>query len=239
MTRPGDRGYIMVVLLIGMGITAIWMTAALPAWRHQVQRQREEDLIFIGEQYARAIVLYQRKNRGAFPPSIEILVTQRHLRKAWKDPITGEDFAPIGANMPGPGQPTGGTPGRNTGPGLPQTPGRGGTPQQQGQLVGITGVRSRSQETSIKVYKNLQQHSLWPFDAAQMYSVMGGNPLQQQGQQPGGGPGRGGPTGPGGPGRGGPGGPGGPGTGRGGDGRGGPTGPTGPTLPGRGRGGGL
>jgi type II secretory pathway pseudopilin PulG len=55
-SRLDDGGYIMVVLLIGMAITAIWMSAALPAWRQQVQRQREEDLIFRGEQYARAIV---------------------------------------------------------------------------------------------------------------------------------------------------------------------------------------
>jgi hypothetical protein len=48
----------MVALLVGMSIAAIWMTAALPAWRQQAQRQKEEDLIFRGEQYARAIVLY-------------------------------------------------------------------------------------------------------------------------------------------------------------------------------------
>lgn len=229
---PADRGYIMVVLLIGMVITAIWMSAALPAWRQQVQRQREDDLIFIGEQYARAIVLYQKKNRDAFPPSIDVLVSQKFLRKAWKDPITGEEFAPIGVGIQVQGQPTGGTPGRNTGPGIPQTPGRGGTPQGQTQMVGISGVRSRSQATSIKIYRNLQQHSLWPFDAQQMYAAMGYFP--GRGGGPGGPTGPGGGRGPGGPGT--PGGPGGPGTGRG-DPRGGPTGPTGPIGPGRGRGG--
>jgi type II secretory pathway pseudopilin PulG len=40
----------MVVLLVAMAVGAIWMSALLPAWRQQVQRQREEELIFIGEQ---------------------------------------------------------------------------------------------------------------------------------------------------------------------------------------------
>jgi len=225
----------MVVLLVGMAVAAIWMSALLPAWRQQVQRQREEDLIFIGEQYARAIVLYQMKNQAAFPPSIEALVSGHYLRKAWKDPITGEDFAVIGPPM-GPGTAPG-TPGRQTGPGIPsQGPGRSTAPSAQQvtpSFAGVSGVRSRSKATSIKIYRNLQQHDLWPFDAAQMYPVLG-NPSRQ------GGPGRGGPGGPVGPG-----GPGGPGGQRGGDGRavgpggrGGPTGPGGAQLPpgGRGRG---
>jgi type II secretory pathway pseudopilin PulG len=230
-----EQGYILVVLLVGMAVAAIWMSTLLPAWRQQVQREREEDLIFIGEQYARSIVLYQMKNQGAFPPNIEALVSGHYLRKQWKDPITGEDFALFGLGL---GAPGGTQPGRTTGPAptTPQTPGRGapgGTPTGQQAAAGVSGVRSRSNATSIKIYKNLQQHSLWPFDAAQMYNVMGYRPGQQPGRggqpgQPGqGGPGRGGP-GQGGPGQGGP--------GRGTDGRGGGPvgGPAGPLPPGRG-----
>lgn len=228
-----DSGYIMVVLLVGMAVAAIWMSALLPAWRQQVQREREEELIFIGEQYMRAIVLYQFKNQGAFPPSIEALVSGHYLRKQWKDPITGEDFAVMG---PGLAAPAGTQPGRPTGPAptTPQQPGRAGVPGgvPGGQVMaGISGVRSRSNATSIKIYRNLQQHSLWPFDAAFMYPVMG-NPLGRQG-----GPGRGNPgpnqPGQGGPGRGGPV-QGGPGPGRGGDGRGAPATPLPPGRGGRG-----
>jgi type II secretory pathway pseudopilin PulG len=224
----------MVVLLVAMAVAAIWMSAILPAWRQQVQREREEDLIFIGEQYARSIVLYQMKNQGAFPPNIEALVSGNYLRKQWKDPITGEDFAVVGFGL---GAPGGAQPGRSTGPAptTPQPPGRGApggaVPGGQQMMAGVSGVRSRSKATSIKIYKNLQEHDLWPFDAGQMYAVMG-NPLSRQG-----GPGRGGQPnqpGRGGPGQGGPG-QGGPGTGRGGDGRGGPAGgPAGPLPPGRG-----
>src|SRR6187455_786265 len=112
--RDDDRGFAMVALLVGMAIAAIWMTASLPSWRQQVQRQREEDLIFRGEQYARAIMLYQDKNRQANPPSIDILVSQHYLRKKWKDPITNDDFQLMGIGIvqqPGRAQqPLGATP---------------------------------------------------------------------------------------------------------------------------------
>jgi type II secretory pathway pseudopilin PulG len=233
-----DGGFAMVALLIGMSVAAIVMTAALPAWRQQVQRNKEEDLIFRGEQYARAIYLFQQKNRGANPPSIDVLVSQHFLRKKWKDPITGKDFIPVGAgialpggsSLPGGGVPGGGQPGGTPGGGRPggqpaaQTPGRagqsapgpgqsgGGQPfQTSGQQPGITGVRSESNATSIKIYQGQQVHSYWAFDAQLMAARMG-RLNQQQGQQPGrqqgqpggqpgqGGPGArpGGPAGPGG-----------------------------------------
>ena len=205
-----DRGYIMVVLLIAMAVTAIWMSAALPAWRQQAQRAREDDLVFRGEQYARAIVTYQKKNQGALPPNIDILVTQRYLRKKWKDPVTGKDFAPVGAGldpsmqpggtgprgaqppiMPGPTAP-GGVPGgapAGRGPGGAQQAAQGGN-----QPPGVSGVRSLSTATSIKIYNNQQQHNLWEFDARRFYAQMSYNPNPQRGGQPGqpgqGGPGR-------------------------------------------------
>jgi hypothetical protein len=86
--------------------------------------------------------------------------------------------------------PTAGTPGRGTGgvPGVAQ--------------AGITGVRSSSQDTSIRVYNNQQVYSQWAFDASAMFNRMGC--IAAMRGQPGG-PGRGGPGGlpggrPGGPG---------------------------------------
>jgi type II secretory pathway pseudopilin PulG len=209
-----DHGYILVVLLVGMAIAAIWMSAALPAWRHQVQRQREDDLVFRGEQYARAIVTYQKKNQGVLPPDIDILVNQHYLRKKWKDPISKEDFFPVGSGILAPGRggspgqsPAGGQPGAGQpGAGQPGAgqPGAGqpgaGQPgaAQASQTPGITGVRSRSTATSIKIYRGQQQYNLWEFDARYFYGLMGYNPNPQQpAGQPGRGqqPGRGGPDG--------------------------------------------
>jgi hypothetical protein len=135
------------------------------------------------------------------PPDIDILVSQHFLRKKWKDPVTGEDFVPVGIGVGAPGSGTqSGTPGG-------QTPGRpsggapsGGTPLTN-QNPGVSGVRSKSNATSIKLYEQQQQHSLWPFDGT-TYRMRSGRNMPQQGQQPGqpprGAPGTGGPPGSGG-----------------------------------------
>jgi type II secretory pathway pseudopilin PulG len=92
----GERGYAMVVLLVSLSIMTVMMSVAMPVWKQMVQREKEAELVFRGEQYARAIGLFQRKNGpGTLPPSIDVLVEQRYLRKKYKDPITNDDFAPI------------------------------------------------------------------------------------------------------------------------------------------------
>jgi len=69
---------------------SVLMAVAMPSWRHQMQREREAELIFRGEQYARAVGLFQRKFAGTFPPSIDVLYQQKFLRKKYKDPMTPE-----------------------------------------------------------------------------------------------------------------------------------------------------
>jgi type II secretory pathway pseudopilin PulG len=192
-TVPGtdldDGGYIMVVLLIGMAVVAIWMSAALPAWRQQAVREKEAELIFRGEQYARAIFLYRQENNQAPPPNIDTLVNRRYLRKKYLDPMTGQDFVPVAGlsispGSPGPGRGTQPQPGRGAGS---QVPGGGFV---QGQ-PGITGVRSTSTETSMVVYENQQVYNQFPFDwtfEAQRAGAMGPISIEPDGQ---GGTGRG------------------------------------------------
>src|SRR5687768_1610183 len=89
--RLGDeRGYLMVALLVAMSIMAIMMGAALPAWRTLAQREKEAELVFRGEQYARAIGLFQRSRGNATPPNLDVLVNEKFLRKKYKDPITND-----------------------------------------------------------------------------------------------------------------------------------------------------
>lgn len=91
----GERGYAMVALLVLMSVMAVAMTVALPAWSTLARREREAELVFRGEQYSRAIMLFQRKYAGAFPPNADVLVNERFLRRKYKDPITNDDFQPI------------------------------------------------------------------------------------------------------------------------------------------------
>lgn len=138
-----DQGYVMAVLLIGMAITAVWMSALLPAWRQQVTRQREQDLIFRGEQYARAVALFYVRNQCTLPTNVDDLVARKFLRKKWKDPITNDDFILVPGAQPGQGgaQQPGATPGRG-GTGAPPVgqPGRSGATPVGGVGGGTTGT---------------------------------------------------------------------------------------------------
>ena len=105
----------MAALLVGMAVMAIMLSVAMPVWRTAVQREREAELIFRGEQYAHAIELFNRKN-GGFPPSLAVLEQGRFIRKLYKDPMTEEgDFQPVYV-----GQAIGGV------PVVPTVPGGGG-----------------------------------------------------------------------------------------------------------------
>jgi type II secretory pathway pseudopilin PulG len=189
--QGNERGYAMAALLVAVAVMAVLMSVALPAWRHQAQREKEAELVFRGEQWVRAMQQYQRKNGpGTMAPSLDVLVQQRFVRKKWKDPITGEDFVPVMVGQ----QPS--QPGQGGRQGAPPTP-----PTFGGQPVGgggIMGVRSKSTEASIREYKGATRYDQWQFLAGNIGAVPGG----PGGQPIPGGPGRGGP-GAGGPGRGG------------------------------------
>jgi hypothetical protein len=178
-----DAGYIMVVLLIGMAVSAVWMAAMLPAWRQQAIRQKEAELIFRGEEYARAIALYWRKNNQSLPTSFDVLVSQRYLRKKYLDPMTNKEFLAVGGV--GPGSTSPGAGGRGQGPGTGPI-----GPAQFGARAGISGVRSTSTETSIVVYRGQTSYSQFPFDYIMALQRMGTTTQPQLGGD--GGRGRGG-----------------------------------------------
>jgi type II secretory pathway pseudopilin PulG len=188
-TRFDDDGFTMVVLLVVMAIMAVGMTAMLPTWRQQAIREKEEELIFRGNQYARALVLYSRKNNNLLPPNIDVLYDGKYLRKKWKDPITDADFGLLPAGQPanaGRGNPQGPvTPGggRSGGPAQPAQPtpggrgtGAGGSSAFGGQQVigSIQGVYSTSTDTSIRVYQNQQRYIDWQFTIQTALPLMGG-----------------------------------------------------------------
>jgi type II secretory pathway pseudopilin PulG len=132
--RSDDRGYAMVLALVAIAVLGVWTSALLPTWRQQDAREKEAELAFRGEQYARAVTLYTRARRTP-PPDVDALINFHYLRKKWKDPITGEDFVAVaGSNQPGvggggaPGSP-GGNPGTGVGGGNNRA---GGGPQSIG-----------------------------------------------------------------------------------------------------------
>jgi type II secretory pathway pseudopilin PulG len=190
--QGGERGYAMAALLVAMTIAAIMMTVALPVWKQMEQREREEELVFRGQQYVRALRLFSQKYANSSPPSLDILVEQRFIRKKFKDPITNDDFQPILAGQAIPGASTGasgatgatgargGTGSSPFGSGIgrsgstsqPATAGRGatgpggvsaiGTPGA-GATGGIMGVVSKSKDKSIRLYNGRSHYNEWAF----------------------------------------------------------------------------
>ena len=176
----------MAALLVALAVMAVLASAAMPPWKQMAQREKEAELIFRGQQYARAIGLFQRRaGPGVNPPNLDVLVQQRFLRKKYKDPITGDDFDLISPatpmavpTAPTPGTQTRGAPAGTTAPtttrgGLSQplsTPGRGTQPGG-GAAVGfggtvaggIVGVQSKSKAESIRIYNGRTHYNEWQF----------------------------------------------------------------------------
>jgi type II secretory pathway pseudopilin PulG len=223
----------MAALLVALAVMAVAMTIALPAWRHQTQREKEEELIFRGRQYVRAVQLFQRRYAAAYPPDVDVLVKQKFLRRKYADPMVKDgEFeilyqTSIIAGSPAQGR--GGTqPGQAPSSGRPGQPSitfdsRSGAVTLSGQTRvggvagprgGVIGVRSKSMEPSIRTYNGAAQYNEWLFMFVPRAATPGmrGGPGGTGGGMPGGrggqgmGPGGGFPGGPGGAGRGGQGG---------------------------------
>lgn len=159
----------MAALLIGMSVAAVLMTAVMPVWKQMAQREKEAELVFRGEQYARAIGLYQKRSGpGVLPPNLDVLVEGRFLRKKFTDPVTGEDF-----DLLSPAQAAGGTSptaaagrgGQVQGRGTPPGSGTvaGVAPGGRGAVGGIVGVASKSKEASLRVYNGRTHYNEWQF----------------------------------------------------------------------------
>ncbi len=82
------KGYALIILLFAIFVMSIGFLVAVPVWKTQIQREKEEELIFRGKQYVEAIRLYQMKHPGSFPKSFDELVEERCIRKLFKDPMT-------------------------------------------------------------------------------------------------------------------------------------------------------
>lgn len=210
MRAISERGYAMAALLVGMSVMAIMMSVALPVWRTMAQREREAELIFRGEQYARAVELFQRKYAGGFPPNLDVLLNERLLRKRYTDPMTedgefqllyvGQDAGQAGQVGRAGTQPALTEPAGRVGavPGRAGPAGRGPGAIGPGLQGGIMGVTSKSTAQSLRQYNGRGRYNEWAF-VATVATVQAGAPAgPQRGRgrgeagQPGVEPGRGG-----------------------------------------------
>jgi len=92
-------GFTYIGLLIFIALMGIALAGTGMIWHTQVRREKERDLLFVGDQFRRAIGQYYERSPGGdkrFPKSLDDLLldkrypaTQRYLRRVYPDPITG------------------------------------------------------------------------------------------------------------------------------------------------------
>ncbi len=98
--RPITNGFVLLVFLLALALLAITTVAAVDVWSVTRQREREEQLLWVGEQYRAAIRHYfyagPPGTGRALPTSLDALldddrfpVPVHHLRRLYPDPVTG------------------------------------------------------------------------------------------------------------------------------------------------------
>lgn len=109
MSHRGEGGFTYLWLLFAVAGMGLLLAAAAGVWDTAARREKEAELLFIGDQFARAIVDYHARSPGAakqYPEKLEDLVEdrrfpvpQRHLRKVFRDPMThGAEWALVKAD---------------------------------------------------------------------------------------------------------------------------------------------
>jgi type II secretory pathway pseudopilin PulG len=171
-------GYVLIMLLFVLTVMGIGLLVAVPVWETQIRREREEELIFRGNQYVQAIRIFQLKNPGTFPKTLEELIEEKCIRRLYKDPMNPEGDWNI-ILVPEPGLQGGGLQRRPQT--VPLRPGQS-SPREQGQVFSaqsvlvapksalpslgnpqIIGVVSSSTLKSFRVYHDQERYDKWLF----------------------------------------------------------------------------
>lgn len=97
--RRRERGFTYIALLLLIAIMGVALAAESEVWYMAMKREKEQQLLFEGHQFRKALNRYYYSRGGLpgrFPTSLEDLLkdprypdTRRHLRQIHLDPITG------------------------------------------------------------------------------------------------------------------------------------------------------
>jgi type II secretory pathway pseudopilin PulG len=95
-----QQGFTYLSLLFFVAVLGSGLAATAVSWRHAQQREKERELLFVGEEFREAIALYYHRSPGVikeFPRDLNDLVrdprypnTQRYLRRIYRDPMRNE-----------------------------------------------------------------------------------------------------------------------------------------------------
>ena len=123
------RGFTYLLLLFSVALLGIGLAVAGEVWHTAAKREKEKELLFVGDAFREAIGNYYAGSPGGlkqFPAKLEDLLrdprfpdTRRYLRTVYADPITGKmDWVPILApqgGIMGVGSPSGEQPVKRSG----------------------------------------------------------------------------------------------------------------------------
>jgi len=100
--KVNEKGFTLVFIVITLLFMGAGMAAVGQIWSKVVQRDKEEELLFRGDQIRKAIESYYNDSKNCrhpnmYPSSLKDLIrdkrclsVQRHLRKIYKDPMTAD-----------------------------------------------------------------------------------------------------------------------------------------------------
>jgi type II secretory pathway pseudopilin PulG len=151
-----NKGYLVIMLMLVVFAISIGLLVAVPVWQTEVQREKEEELIFRGRQYVEAVRLYVLKYPGRFPTSLKELLEKKCLRKLYRDPMSENGEWNVILN-----------------PGTPGAP-AGGKAEQEVLVVPekllsavkqpiVLGVVSSSKKQSVRIFNNQETYDKWLF----------------------------------------------------------------------------
>ncbi len=195
IVRTGQQGYAILTVMFFLSLLILATIVVSPNVVTDVQRQKEEDMIWRGKQYVRGIRLYYTKMHR-FPTQLEDLYKPktgiRFLRQAYKDPMNTADgswrliyVGPSGqligstknrSLMGGQGSPGLGTPvgGPGTSPfGASSSSGFGGS--MAGSPQPTAGPAGQNSSLGQNTDASGAMGSLQPVDLSDTTSVIGGN----------------------------------------------------------------
>lgn len=101
-TQNSQRGAVLLLLLVMIVIMGFSASMAGQSWRSTMQKAREAELLWRGQQYQQAIASYYTVKHGPqqmLPSKLEHLLRDprfpgvvKHIRQLYNDPMTGEDW---------------------------------------------------------------------------------------------------------------------------------------------------
>jgi type II secretory pathway pseudopilin PulG len=142
------------MLMMAVFVITLGLLIASPVWQTQLQREKEEELIFRGKQYAEAVRIYVQKNPGRYPTSLKELLDKKCIRKLYKDPL-GPD-GQWNVILTSGKAPTG----RETVQEVMVAPERVIPAIKNPQILGVV---STSTNKSVKIYNDQESHDKWLF----------------------------------------------------------------------------